>query len=109
MKFDFIIGNPPYQDETLGDNKGYAPPIYHMFMEEAFKVADRVELIHPARFLFNAGSTPKEWNRKMLNDEHFKVVHYDSDASRVFPNTAITGGLAIISENKDRKKEYSMI
>lgn len=29
MKFDFVIGNPPYQDETIGDNKGYAPPVYH--------------------------------------------------------------------------------
>jgi len=76
MKFDFIIGNPPYQDNTLGDNDGYAPPIYHLFMDEAFKIADRVELITPARFLFNAGSTPKPWNEKMLNDEHFKVLYY---------------------------------
>ena len=69
MKFDFIVGNPPYQDETLGDNKGFAPPIYDKFMDAAYEVADKVELIHPARFLFNAGSTPKAWNRKMLEDE----------------------------------------
>ena len=47
MKFDFVIGNPPYQDETLGENKGYAPPIYHLFLDSAYKVADKVELIHP--------------------------------------------------------------
>ena len=70
MKFDFVIGNPPYQDETLGENKGYAPPIYHLFLDGAYKVADKVELIHPARFLFNAGSTPKAWNQKMLSDPH---------------------------------------
>ena len=36
MKFDFVIGNPPYQDNTLGDNETYAPPIYHLFMDAAF-------------------------------------------------------------------------
>ena len=60
MKFDFVIGNPPYQDETLGDNKGFAPPVYHKFLEAAYKIANKVEMIHPARFLFNAGSTPKQ-------------------------------------------------
>ena len=35
------------------------------------RFADKVEMIHPARFLFNAGSTPKAWNEKMLNDSHF--------------------------------------
>ena len=56
MKFDFVIGNPPYQDETIGDNKGFAPPVYHKFLENAYKIGDVVEMIHPARFLFNAGS-----------------------------------------------------
>lgn len=95
MKFDFIIGNPPYQDETLGDNATYAPPIYHLFLEESYKIADKVELIHPARFLFNAGSTPKEWNKKMLSDEHLKVLYYEQDSSKVFSNTDIKGGVAI--------------
>ena len=95
MKFDFVIGNPPYQDNTLGDNATYAPPIYHMFMEASYTVADRVELIHPARFLFNAGSTPKDWNKKMLNDEHFKVLFYEQDSSKVFNNTDIKGGVVI--------------
>ncbi len=43
MKFDFVIGNPPYQDETIGDNKGYAPPVYHKFLENAYKIGDVVE------------------------------------------------------------------
>ena len=100
MKFDFIIGNPPYQDETLGENKGFAPPIYDKFMEEAYKVADKVELIHPARFLFNAGSTPKAWNQKMLSDPHLRILHYEQDASTVFPNTDIKGGIVISYHDK---------
>ena len=95
MKFDFIIGNPPYQDETIGDNKGYAPPIYNLFIEAVYKLADKVELIHPARFLFNAGSTPKDWNRKMLNDEHFKILSYESNSSDVFNGTDIKGGVVV--------------
>lgn len=95
MKFDFVIGNPPYQDNTLGDNATYAPPIYHKFMEASYTVADKVELIHPARFLFNAGSTPKDWNKKMLQDKHFKVLFYEQDSSKVFSNTDIKGGVVV--------------
>lgn len=102
MKFDFIIGNPPYQDETLGDNKGFAPPIYHKFLENAYEIADAVEMIHPARFLFNAGSTPKEWNKRMLEDPHLKVLYYEQDSSKVFANTDIKGGVAITYHNKKR-------
>lgn len=95
MKFDYVIGNPPYQDTTTGENETFAPPVYDKFMDAAFTVADKVELIHPARFLSNAGSTPKEWNKKMLNDEHFKILYFEQDSSRVFSNTDIKGGIAI--------------
>ena len=88
--FDYVIGNPPYNEdfENSGDNGKFAKPVYNQFMDAAFEVADKVELIHPARFLFNAGSTPKAWNNKMLNDKHFKVLHYEANSTSVFPNTA---------------------
>ena len=94
--FDFCIGNPPYQEEFSSEgNKTYAAPVYNKFMDAAAEVANGVELIHPARFLFNAGSTPKAWNEKMLNSPHFKVMHYEEDASKIFSNTDIKGGVAI--------------
>lgn len=95
FKFDVVIGNPPYQDVTVGEQKTFAPPIYNLFLEEAYKISDKVMMIHPARFLFNAGSTPKAWNKKMLEDEHLKVVYYAQDSSKVFSNTDIKGGVAI--------------
>ena len=95
VKFDVVVGNPPYQDSTLGDNTTFAPPIYHLFMELSYAVADKVALITPGRFLFNAGGTPKNWNRKMLDDKHLSVLHFEIDSSKVFPNTDIKGGVVV--------------
>ena len=92
MKFDFIIGNPPYQEETEGTSD---KPVYNYFMDEAFEIAEKVELITPARFLFNAGKTPSAWNKKMLNNKHFKVLEYYEKSGDVFPNTKIRGGICI--------------
>lgn len=94
MKFDFVIGNPPYQESSVGDKKSDAS-IYNFFMDASYKIADKVELITPARFLFNNGNTSKSWNEKMLKDKHFKVLHYEQDSSKVFANTDIKGGIAI--------------
>ena len=102
MKFDFVIGNPPYQEESVGDQKNFAPPVYHRFMDGAYEVSRKVELIHPARFLFNAGSTPSAWNKKMLNDVHFKVLDYSVDSRTIFPNQDIKGGIAITYRDLDR-------
>lgn len=95
MKFDYVIGNPPYQDETLGDNKGFAPPVYNKFLDASYEIANKVEMIHPARFLFNAGGTPKVWNQKMLENKHFKILYYEADSEKVFHGTDIKGGISI--------------
>ena len=105
--FDFVIGNPPYQDETLGENEGFAPPVYNKFLDSAYEVASKVEMIHPARFLFNAGSTPKIWNKKMLNDPHFKIMHYEADSAKVFANTDIKGGVVV--SYRDAETEFGAI
>lgn len=93
-KFYAVIGNPPYQESSGGEKKADAS-IYNFFMDSSYEVADRAELITPARFLFDNGNTPKAWNRKMLNDKHFKVLSYIEDSSLVFANTDIKGGVAI--------------
>lgn len=107
MKFDYAIGNPPYNADfsISGDNGKFAAPVYNLFMDAAYGIADRVELIHPARFLFNAGSTPKAWNEKMLNNKHFKVCYYEPDCKKVFSNIDIKGGVAITYY--DRTREYT--
>lgn len=104
MKFDVVIGNPPYQEETKDTSD---KPIYNYFMSEAYKFADKVCFITPARFLFNAGKTPKKWNAKMLNDKHLKVAYYEQDSSNVFPNTDIKGGVAITY--RDAQKNFGKI
>ncbi|WP_418466312.1 Eco57I restriction-modification methylase domain-containing protein, partial [Dialister succinatiphilus] len=107
MKFDYIIGNPPYQEETIGDNDTYAPPVYHLFMDESYEIGEKVELIHPARFLFNAGSTPKDWNKKMLQDPHFKILKYEENSKRIFPNKDIKGGVVI--SYRDKRENFGPI
>lgn len=101
MKFDFVIGNPPYQEEAVGDSNT-ATPIYNLFMNSSYSISNRVLLITPARFLFNAGYTPKDWNQKMLTDPHFKVVYYNPNSAEVFSGVDIKGGVAITYRDKDR-------
>lgn len=106
MKFDAIVGNPPYQIMATGDANG-SDPIYHLFIDAACKLGEKVSFIHPARFLFNAGKTPKDWNEKMLNDEHYKVVQYWANSGDVFPTVDIKGGVAVTYW--DKKKTFEKI
>lgn len=98
MKFDAVVGNPPYQE---AQNKTSDSPVYHLFMDTAFYLSKKVSFITPARFLFDAGKTPKDWNHKLLSDEHFKVVYYTPNSTDVFPNVDIKGGVAITLRNEN--------
>ena len=106
MNFDAIIGNPPYQVIATGDANG-SDPIYHLFIDAGKQFCSRETLIHPARFLFNAGKTPKDWNQKVLNDDHFKVVGYWANSSQMFPDVDIKGGVAIT--HWDNKIDFGKI
>jgi superfamily II DNA or RNA helicase len=105
VKFSAVVGNPPYQATIEG--RGDQPPIYHLFLEEAYKLSEKVAIIHPARFLFNAGLTPKPWNKKMLQDPHLKVEYFEQKSANVFANTDIKGGIAITY--RDTGKNFGAI
>ena len=106
MKFDYIIGNPPYQEETeSGVNR--QEPVYNFFMDSVYEISDKVLLITPARFLFNAGQTPKAWNKKMLDDPHLSVVFYQIDSKTVFAGVDIKGGVSVTY--RDARRQFGPI
>lgn len=104
MNFKAAVGNPPYQEEGNNTRKS---PIYHYFYDATFELANVVSLITPARFLFDAGQTPKAWNDKMLSDEHFKVIEYYPDSKEIFSTVDIKGGVAITL--RDSEKDFGPI
>lgn len=103
-RFDVVIGNPPYQEEAQGEGTRDTP-VYHLFMDAAYEVGEKVVLITPARFLFNAGFTPKAWNTKMLADPYLSVPHYVPNSDELFPGTIINGGIAVTYRDSGRQGE----
>lgn len=104
MKFDVVIGNPPYQEEAQGTSTKDMP-IYHKFISESYKISKKASLITPARFLSNAGGTPKTWNQQMLNNQHVKVSFFEQKSCNVFPGTDIKGGVAVTYYDAEREFE----
>lgn len=106
MKFDAVVGNPPYQE--ISDDSGnetFAAPVYQLFLETTFKLKTKTSLIHPARFLFNAGATSKDFNQKILNNPNVKIAYYNPRSWELFPNTGIKGGVAITYYDPNEKFE----
>lgn len=104
--FDFVIGNPPYQ-EMVSEGNNQSKPVYNDFMDAAYSVADKTELITPARFLSKAGATPKQWNEKMLSSHQFKIFKFYEQSTDVFQGVDIKGGVVISYFNHDA--DYSPI
>lgn len=101
VKIKAIVGNPPYQEINEGNGNG-ANPLYHLFIDLARQLSPIGTMIHPARFLFKAGKTPKDWNEKILSDPHFMVVDYWVKSVDVFSNVDVKGGIAVTMWNENK-------
>lgn len=102
VKIKAVVGNPPYQEVNEGNGNG-ANPLYHLFIDLGRKLSPIGSMIHPARFLFKAGKTPKDWNDKILSDPHFKVVDYWVKSIDIFNNVDVKGGIAVTMWNENEK------
>lgn len=92
MKFDVIIGNPPYQMSTGGQGR-QAKPLYHLFIQQAKKLNPRyMSFIIPARW-YAGGFGLDNFRKEMLDDNRLKYLIDYPNASDVFSGVDIAGGV----------------
>ena len=100
MKFDVIIGNPPYQLDTGGSGR-QAKPIYQLFIDSAKRLKPRfISLIIPSRW-FAGGFGLDSFRKDMLNDRRLKKLVDFENASEVFPGVDIAGGVCFFLWEKE--------
>lgn len=111
MKFDVIIGNPPYQLNVgnKSGNSSKAKAIYHKFIQQAIKLNPRfLCMITPSRWMTKSTEgIPSEWVEEMLNSNKIREIHDYPDEKLCFPGVDIEGGVSYFLWQNDYQGKCS--
>lgn len=103
MKFDVVIGNPPYQKDSERGTQG-GMSIYSHFMDLYKHIGCRYSaMIVPARWLCNAGSRgiDEAWVKEELSCNHYREIHIEENSRKIFPGVEIKGGVMYYIKDKE--------
>lgn len=100
MKFDVIVGNPPYQEDD-NNGKGSATPIYQYFVALAKQLnPSLITLITPSVW-FTGGKNLDNYRKEMLNDDHIEEIYSFTTPKEIFPTANLRGGVSFFLWNKE--------
>lgn len=109
MKFDVIVGNPPYQLNVGVEKENYAVPLYHSFVSQAKKLNPRfLTMIIPSRW-FAGGRGLDEFRQEMLNDNRLRTIVDFPNAMDCFPGVDISGGVCYFLWDRDNRGQCKII
>lgn len=100
MKFDAIVGNPPYQMMD-GGSKSSAIPIYDSFVNGAIALNPAyVSMIIPAKWYAGGRSSLDSFRSKFLGDRRVQKLFDYVESKECFTNVDIAGGVCYFLWNK---------
>lgn len=101
VKFDVIVGNPPYQLNVGVEKENYAIPIYQKFVAQAKKLSPRyLTMIIPARW-YAGGRGLDDFRVEMLHDRRIRELHDFVDPNDCFPGIQLKGGACYFLWDRD--------